>query len=113
MSMNDYLTAKALVESHGDKAHFAGPRPEALIVAAETALRLLFPPVYRQFLLDYGAGNFGKAEFYGAIDQDFEKSSVPDGIWYTLTERANAGLPVDLIVVGDTGTGDLYCITDR
>ena len=47
-------------------------------------------------------------EFYGVIDEDWENSSVPDGIWYTLSERGQAGMPDELVVVGDTGMGELY-----
>lgn len=53
------------------------------------------------------------AEFYGLIDDNFEESEVPDGIWYTLSERRESGLPNHLIIVGSTGDGDLYCLETR
>ena len=111
MSIADYEKAKAIIAANGDTGRFAGSKPEELVKKAEDMLGVRFPPTYRQFLLDYGAGNFGSAdEFYGVIDEDFENSSVPDGVWFTLTERRDAGLPGDLIVVGDTGMGELYCL---
>ncbi len=44
--------------------------------------------IYKPFdyLKTFGAGNFGAQEIYGIINADFENSSVPDAIWYTLTE---------------------------
>lgn len=110
MSMTDYEKAKTIITTHKSKSRFAGLRSEELIRKAEDVLNIRFPPIYRQFLLDYGAGNFGSAEFFGVIDEDFENSSVPDGVWYTLIERKEASLPDDLIVVGETGTGELYCL---
>lgn len=110
MSMADYERAKTIIAANRAKASFAGPRAEELILKAEDALGLRFPATYRQFLLDYGAGNFGPAEFYGVIDEDWEDSSVPDGVWYTLSERRQSGMPVDLVLVGDTGTGELYVL---
>ena len=110
MSMADYERAKVIISANRAKASFVGPRTEELILKAESALALRFPETYRQFLLDYGAGNFGPAEFYGVIDEDWQDSTVPDGVWYTLRERRQSGTPADLIVVGDTGTGDLYVV---
>jgi antitoxin YobK len=46
-----------------------------------------FPPTYRRFLLEYGAGNVRSTEIYGVMDDDFENSSVPDAIWHNLTTR--------------------------
>lgn len=110
MSMADYEQAKAIVENNASKAMFAGARPEALINKAEEALGANLPVIYRRFLLEYGAGNFGSAEFYGVIDDDFENSSVPDGIWYTLNERRQANLSHELVVVASAGTGEIYVL---
>lgn len=110
MSMADYEQAKMIIDTNKDKGTFVGPRPEDLVKKAESALGIRFPKTYRQFLLDYGAGNFGLAEFYGVIDDDWEDSSVPDGVWYTLNERTESNMPPELIVVGDTGTGELYVL---
>lgn len=110
MGMADYEKAKGIISGNQAKAHFAGPRPEELVRAAEAALHVSFPPVYRRFLLEYGAGSFGWVEFYGVIKNDFMHSSVPDGIWSTLTQRQMAKLPHELVIVGDSGTGDLYAL---
>ena len=110
MGMTEYEKARELIRSNAKAAHFAGARPETLIQTAEAALSLHFSPSYRAFLRDFGAGNFGSFEVYGLIDDDFENSSVPDAIWFTLTERREAGLPSELLVIGDAGTGELYCL---
>lgn len=110
MSMADYEQAKRIINESKGRGIFVGPRPEALVKKAEVALGVRFPATYRQFLLDYGAGNFGSAEFYGVIDEDWEDSSVPDGVWYTLKERAESSMPTEFVVVGDTGAGELYVL---
>jgi len=85
MPMADYERAVALIEENEDEADFAGPRPPELIERAEQAADVRFPPTYRRFLSEYGAGNLGSTEVYGVIDDDFENSSVPDAIWHNLT----------------------------
>src|SRR5687767_13664650 len=110
MSMGNLLTAFELISSNKAKADFVSARPDTLIEAAEQRLGLRFPPTYREFLRKLGAGNFGASEFYGIIDENFNHSSVPNGIWYTLTERDEVELPKNLIVIGDTGDGGLYCL---
>jgi hypothetical protein len=109
MSMQNFIDALGIIESTLGRARFAGARAENLVTAAEERLGLKFPPTYREFLLRLGAGNFGTREFYGVIDDDFEDSAIPDGICYTLNER-NDGLPLELIVIGATGDGGLYCL---
>ncbi len=100
MSMADLERALALVHEHGALADFEGPRPNLLVRAAEKALGLKLPPTYRRFVAELGAGNFGAAEVYGVVDADFERSSVPDGVWFTLRAREDGELPADLVVVG-------------
>ncbi len=110
MSKADYEKAKMILMANKSKADFIGPRPEDLIRKAEDVLCVQFPPTYRSFLLENGAGNFGADKFFGVIDENFEKSSIPDGVWYTLTERKEVNLPNDQIVIGEVGTGELYCL---
>ncbi len=111
MSMQDYEAATKIIARYPTKGFFVGPRSISLIETAERALGLKFPPTYRRFLLEYGAGSFGASEVYGVIDDDYEESSVPDGIWYTLVERRQVGLPNDLIVIYDLGGyGEIFCL---
>ena len=83
MSLEKYRRARELITKAGG-GDFAGPRPEALVARAEAALGLRFPPSYRQFLLDLGAGDVGGFEVYGIIDDDFADARVPDAIALTL-----------------------------
>jgi SMI1-KNR4 cell-wall len=109
MSMQDYEAAREVIRSNPSRAKFVGPRDPELVDKAEQALGLRFPPTYRRFLEELGAGNIGPFEVLGVIDDDFEESMVPDGIWYTLTER-ETGLPDDLAIVGEVGDGSLYAL---
>jgi len=108
--MQDYEKAKEIMAKYPGKQFFSGPKPESLIQAAERALELKFPPTYRRFLLEYGAGAFGAFEVYGVIDTDFEQSSIPDAIWATLKKRNRGWLPSNLVVISALGDGDLFCL---
>jgi len=57
-----------------------------------------------------GCGDVGGEEFYGIIDDKFNNSSVPNGIWLTLNERDNISLEKELIVIYATGDGTYYAI---
>lgn len=108
MSMSSYREAVELITRHLDLADFAGPRSESLITAAERKLGIRFPPTYRLFLSEFGAGSFGSEEIFGVIDEDFEASSVPDAIWWTLQDRKNWQLPDHLIAIYDVGNGEVF-----
>jgi hypothetical protein len=110
MSMKDFEEALRLIAENEDQADFVGPRDAALVDKAERTLGIKFPPSYRRFLLELGAGNFGAFEIYGVIDEDWDESSVPDGIWYTLNERAESDLPQHLLIIAAAGDGPLYCL---
>lgn len=110
MGLPEYQQAAALMSEHSDLQDFVGPRPENLVQTAEQTLGLRFPPSYRHFLLEYGAGSFGSAEVYGVIDGNFSSSSVPNGIWYTLSERRGSDLPSSMVVIYNDGAGDLLCL---
>jgi hypothetical protein len=111
--MSDLEKAFEIIEEGSDLADFEGPKDEKLVAAAEKALGLKFPPTYRRFLLELGAGSFGGAEIYGVIDGNFTDSSVPNGIWLTLQEREESQLPAILVVVAATGEGGYDCLDVR
>ena len=92
------------------KKHFSGEKSENLILKAEEALGLIFPPTYRIFLKKYGCGNIRYTEIYGIVNEDFEQSCIPDGVWLTLTERAEFDIPHSIIIIADTGDGYYYVI---
>ena len=108
MSYKDLFSAFELIDENGG-GDFEGGKDPALIEKAECTLGLKFPPTYRTFLEKLGCGDIEGLEFYGIIDGDFEKSSVPDAIWLTLNER-KSGLPTSLILIYSNGTGGYYAI---
>lgn len=110
MSLKDYTEAVTLMEAHPSKQDFDGPKSEQLISKAEAALGFRFPSIYRRFLREFGVGNFGSAEICGVVREDFEHSSVPDAVWYTLSERRQGGLPPDVLIIGEDGMGGLFCL---
>ena len=103
--MADYERAVAVIEENEDDADFAGPRPPELIARAEQAAGVRFPPTYRRFLSEYGAGNLGSTEIYGVIDDDFENSALPDAIWHNLTSRREG-----LFAFYAVGEGTEFCL---
>jgi antitoxin YobK len=110
MSWDTYREAIDLMEQNEEECDFVGERTDELINKAENALGFRFSKIYRDFVKKYGAGSFGSQEVYGVIDDDFENSSVPDAIWFTLTEREDSNLPNHLLVIYDTGMSELFCL---
>ncbi len=108
MSMADLAEALALIQAHQDDAHFVGPREEGLITAAETALGITFPPLFRRFISELGAGGIGSEETYGVISDNFTSGRVPNGIWLTLRSCTGCGagaLPRGMGVASSIGLG--------
>lgn len=108
MSMSDYEKAAKLIAEHLELGHFVGSRPESLVRAAERKLGLRFPPTYRRFLVEFGAGSFGSEEIYGLVDEELESALVPNGIGLTLRDRKEFELPHDLVAVYDLGDGETF-----
>jgi antitoxin YobK len=109
MSMADLEQALSLVAEHADDADFVGPRDEDLIARAEQALGVTFPPSYRRFHAELGAGDLEGEEFYGVITDDWSVSP-PDAIGRTLDERDEIGLPDEYVVVAETPDGGWYLL---
>ena len=110
MSMAELERFLDIVAHHGSEADFVGPRDERLIAAAEGRLGVTFPPSYRRFLLELGAGELAGQEFFGVIDAAFSHPSVPNGVWLTLRARDDWLLPRSMLVVGFDGGVDYYVI---
>lgn len=110
MGLGDLGAALRLVAEHRDRAHFMDGQPEEVVARAEQALGVSFPPSYREFVRELGAGDIAGAEFYGVTSGEFESSSVPNGIWFTLQERADSGLPQPLVVIYSVGEGTLFAL---
>jgi hypothetical protein len=112
MSIQKYLEARELIGGAGG-GDFEGAKPESLVAKAESALGLTFPPSYRRFLLEMGCGGINGVEVFGLINDDFEKSAVPNGIWLTLNERRAIELYPAYVIVGDGGDGTYYALDTR
>jgi antitoxin YobK len=109
MSIEKYEEALKLIEQAGG-GDFEGSKQESLVAKAEAALGLAFPLSYRRFLLERGCGNLKSLEIFGLIDGNFEKSTVPNGIWLTLQERRSINLNPAWILISDGGDGTYYAL---
>ena len=109
MSVENYQKAKEIILSEEEIADFVGGHTDELISLAEEILGLKFTGFYLDYLKTFGAGNFGAQEIYGIINANFENSSVPDAIWFTL-ERREINLPNNLLVIYDTGSDEIFCL---
>ncbi|GGB61063.1 hypothetical protein GCM10011409_42930 [Lentibacillus populi] len=103
----EYILAKNVILANEELCDFVGPRSEELIDQAEQKLGFKLGS-YLDFLTSFGAGNFGAEEIFGIISK--ENSSVPDAVWYTLTERKEGELPNILLVIYETGGDEVFCL---
>ena len=110
MSMSDLNDAFKLFEEHKQKGFFGGKKDETLIQLAENALGIQFPPTYKLFLKNYGSGGLSGDEIYGITSNNFENSTIPNGVWVTLNERINWELPLTHIIIASTGDGYWYIL---
>lgn len=113
MSMAAFESAILLIEKNPQSARFVGPRPPTIVSEAETAVGMRFPPTYRRFLLELGAGEVNSVELYGIPGADLVNRPLPSGIRQTVILRKKYGFPDDLLVVGDVGNGELYCLETK
>lgn len=110
MSIQDYNNAVKLLQQNQELSDFVGECSEQLVKKAEAKLNVIFPQTYRNFLLNYGAGNFGSEEIYGIVKEDFDNSGIPDAIWYTLKQRKEVNLPSTLVIIYHTGGEEMFCL---
>jgi len=108
MSMLDYESARSYIDRLG--GDFEGTKSEYLVLAAEEALGLHFPPTYRQFLHEFGCGDVNGIEIYGIIDNEFEDAGIPDAIWLTLELRRSVGLDLNYVAFSEQGDGSYYVL---
>lgn len=110
MSTENYNKAIKVINDNKEDCFFAGKRSEELVLKAEEALGIKFSAQYRKFVLGYGAGSIGAQEIYGVVDDDFDNSSIPNGIWFTLIERQEVQMPENLLVICDAGSDEFFCL---
>ena len=100
--------AAEIIDANYDLAEFVGPVPFEEVWVAETQLGVKFPDSYREFLQKYGAGSFGGRTIYGLGAPD---TGLPNVVWATnLLREADDFFPGDLVVIQDTGEGDILCL---
>ena len=100
--------AADIIDANLDLAELAGPVPFEEVWVAENRLGVTFPDSYREFLQKYGAGSFGGIPVYGLGVPDV---ALPNVVWATEALRAaDDFFPGDLVVIQDTGEGDLLCL---
>lgn len=107
MTMQELHEAIDIINSHG--GDFEGQKEKSLVQRAELVLGLKFPPTYLKFLEVMGCGDIFGVEIYGIVDDNFQESAVPNGIWLTLNER-RSGLAENLVIVSACGAGGYYAI---
>lgn len=110
MSIEKYNQAKNVIEENDYLVDDFGGASDAIIEKAQVVLDVNFPNDYKTFLADYGALTFGFIEVYGVFKEDFEDSGVPDIVWTTINERKLVDIPKYLLILHNTGMGELYCM---
>lgn len=108
--INEYNRAKKIIEENKNIADDFGGASDTLIRSAQLELELQFPKDYHFFLSSFGALTFGSIEIYGVFREDFKNSGVPDTVWATLNERKLVNMPRHLVILYNTGMGEMYCL---
>lgn len=110
MSNVIYNKAKKIIKENDELVDDFGGAPKDIIKKAQITLDLEFPEDYKLFLSHFGALTFGSVEIYGVFREDFENSGVPDAVWATLNERSLVNMPNYLVVIYNSGMGEMYCM---
>jgi hypothetical protein len=109
MGMAQYEEALLLVQDHLDRSDFE-PQPPERVERAERKLGVQFPPTYRRFLLELGAGGIGSQEIYGVFTDDLDIPRPPAVVGYTLELCREGWIADDLVVVYGLGQGSFYAL---
>lgn len=110
MSYKDYKKALELINKNKKLVCKSDRCSNKTIEKAESKLNIKFSRMYKEFLQEFGALSFGAEEIYGIVSDDIDLSGVPNGIWYTLTERKEINMPEWLLVIYDTVSEELFCL---
>src|SRR6266498_348259 len=82
MNIESFENLRAWIDSHRNLVQVGNPAVKQLITAAEEFLRVKFPDAYVLFLKTWGTLALGPLEFYGITGPNFDRGTVPNGIWY-------------------------------
>lgn len=110
MSIDNYNKAKLIVEQNSNYSFFIGKTEKKIIQLAEKEIGFEFIGTYRNFLEDFGAGNFGGTEIYGITGNELKNPSVPNAIWYNLKQRKHFNFPNNLFAIYYTGSEEIFCL---
>jgi len=97
-----------MIEQMPEAADFVGGVSEEHVAAAEERLGLTFPKEYREFVRQYGCGNYGYVEIFGL---GVAATGLPNVEWIAAKLRSGAQLPAHLLPVEQLGDGAYACIT--
>jgi antitoxin YobK len=89
--------------------HVVGPATPERIQAAEQALGVTFPPSYRRFLGELGAGSILGREVYGVVP-DISAAGPPNVVWMNLDRRQAESLPDHFVVLVDLDDSSSYAL---
>lgn len=106
--MATIVKAAEIIEEQPNVADFAGGVPFEEVWVAEQTLGVTFPESYKDFLQKYGSGTFGNTVVFGLGVPD---TDLPSVVYATLDMQSQDDwFPADLVVISDTGEGDLLCL---
>lgn len=100
--------AAEIIDANPAIAAFVDGVPYEEVWVAEQRLGVTFPESYKEFLQKYGAGSLGGKVVFGLGVPD---TDLPNVVYATLDMQAQDDwFPADLVVITDTGEGDLLCL---
>jgi hypothetical protein len=100
--------AAEIIDANPELADFVGGVPFEEVWVAQQELGVTFPDSYQDFLQKYGSGSFGGKMVYGLGVPD---DGLPHVVWATHSlQEQDDWFPADLVVIQDTGEGDILCL---
>ncbi len=100
--------AAEIIDAYPHLADFVGGVPYEEVWVAEQKLGVTFPESYKDFLQKYGSGTFGGKVTFGL---GVPETDLPNVVYATLDMQAQDDwFPADLVVITDTGEGDILCL---
>lgn len=106
-----FIELKELIEDNSDFVDIGKGASEEEVLAAESFLGVTFPKSLRSYLKEWGNLSIGPFEFYGTTGTtDFSSSAVPNGVWFTSSERNLVKLPNNLFVLYNNEGDEYHCV---
>jgi antitoxin YobK len=107
MGLNEYERALELIDAHRGEASFE-TQPVERLDAAERALGVRFPPIYRRFLIELGSGGMFGEEVYGLVNDDFDSVRPPAAVGLTRLLRRNGHIHDQMVPIYAVGDGEYF-----